>query len=98
MGKGSKGYRRRTRKLMRRNPRERGMAPLGNILQTYKTGSKVDIIPDPSIHKSLPHRRFCGRVGVVQGTRGRSYQVLVQEGNKEKVLFLRKEHIRPHRE
>jgi len=96
MVKKSKGYRRGTRKLLRKHPRKRGLAPLGRLLHEYSIADKVAIIIDPSVHKGQPHRRFHGKIGVVTEKRGRSYVISVRDGDKIKYLTVRPEHIRPH--
>ena len=68
---------------------------LSRILRTYKAGDKVCVTIDPGVHKGMPHRRFQGRIGVVEGKRGRSYIVGLRIGNKEKSLIVRPEHITP---
>jgi len=95
MGKRSKGYRSRTRYLLRKNPREKGKIGLSRILQEYKVDDKVLIDVNPSIHKGMPHRRFHGKIGVVKGRRGRSYIVEVKFGNKMKKAIIRPEHLKP---
>jgi large subunit ribosomal protein L21e len=96
MGK-SKGYRRGTRKLLRKKPRDRGMQPLGRLLHEYKPDEKVVIKIDSSVHKGMPHRRYHGRIATVKEKRGRSYVVNLTEGNKEKTIILRPEHIQPYK-
>ncbi len=91
----SKGYRNRTRKLLRKSPRERGMIPLSRILREYKEGERVAIKIDPSVHKGQPHRRFHGRTGIIVGKRGRAYIVKVLMGGYEKTIIARPEHLRP---
>ena len=61
----SKGYRARTRSLLRRKPRERGKISLSKILYNYKPGDKAVIKIDPSVHKGMPHRRYQGKIGVI---------------------------------
>ena len=98
MGKNPRGSRHATRNLFRKSPRQKGLTPLGRLLIEYKVNDRVDIIPDPSEQKTLPHRRFCGKVGTIIDIRGRAFQVELKDGNKTKSIFLRKEHIRPHKE
>ena len=95
MVKHSHGYRSRTRKRLRKKPRERGLFPLSRVMYPYKVGEKVAIIIDPSVHKGMPHRRYHGRVGVVVGKRGRAYLVEIYLGEKKKMLIVRPEHMRP---
>ena len=96
MGKKSKGFRRKTRSLLRKKPRERGKIGLSRILYEYKPGEKVVIKIDPSVHKGMPHRRFHGNVGVIVGKRGRAYVVNVTQGDAVKQIIVRPEHLKPH--
>ena len=89
----SKGYRSKSRSLLRKRPRDRGKIGLSKILRTYKNGNKVCIKIDPSVHKGMPHRRYHGKVGWIVGKRGSSYEVKVVSGNKAKILLVRPEHL-----
>ncbi|MFW9984068.1 MAG: 50S ribosomal protein L21e [Candidatus Odinarchaeota archaeon] len=95
MVKRSHGYRVGSRKLMTKKTRERGLPSLGKLLRIYEEGERVDIIIDPSIHGGQPHRRYHGRVGIIRGRRGRSYEVETTLGKKVKLLIIRPEHLRP---
>ena len=98
MGRKAKGYRRKTRYLLKRKPRERGKTGLSKILREYKPAERVVIKLDPSVHKGMPHRRFHGKIGVITEKRGRSYVVNVPQGNAIKEIIVRPEHITPHKE
>ncbi|TRO52908.1 50S ribosomal protein L21e [Candidatus Bathyarchaeota archaeon] len=98
MGRKAKGYRRRTRYLLQRKPRERGKTGLSKILRLYEPTEKVVIKLDPSVHKGMPHRRFHGKIGVIAAKRGRSYVVNVSQGKAIKEIIVRPEHITPHKE
>lgn len=96
MVKAPKGYRHRTRKLLRKSVRERGAIPrLSVLLREYSVGEKVAIVIDPSFHSAMPHRRFHGKTGVVVGKRGECYIVKVMLGDKEKTLIVSPYHLRP---
>lgn len=94
-GKHSKGYRSRTRSLLKKRPRDRGKQPLGRLLIKYSEGQRVVIKIDPSVHNGMPHKRFHGKVGVVVEERGRAYVIAVREGGKIKKVIARPEHIMP---
>jgi large subunit ribosomal protein L21e len=95
MVRAPRGLRHRTRKLLKKNVRERGsIPPLSLLLVEYKEGDVVHIKINPSIHEGMPHRRYHGRTGVILGRRGLSYIVKVMAGDKEKILFVRPEHLR----
>ena len=93
MGRKAKGYRRKTRSLLKKKPRERGKVGLSKILYEYKPGEKVVIRAEPSVHKGMPHRRYHGKVGVIVNKKGRSYVVNVTQGNAIKEIIVRPEHI-----
>ncbi|MCD6465164.1 50S ribosomal protein L21e [Candidatus Bathyarchaeota archaeon] len=91
----SHGLRRKTRALLRKKPRERGKSSLSRLLYEYRSGDKVVIDIDPSIHKGMPHRRYQGKVGVVIGKRGRAYEISVTQGKAVKEIIVRPEHLKP---
>jgi len=94
--KPSKGFRHRTRKVLRKRVREKGaIPPLSLLMIDYKIGDKVYIVPNPAIHEAMPHRRYIGKVGTIIGKRGRAYIVEVYLGNKRKELIVVPEHLRP---
>lgn len=95
MVKKSRGYRSRTRKLLSKKPREKGMAPLGKMLRTYSIGEKVRIMIDPSVAKAQPHKRFHGKVAEVIGFRGKALVLKLKDGNKFKTIITTKDHILP---
>ncbi|MHA1777013.1 MAG: 50S ribosomal protein L21e [Promethearchaeia archaeon] len=89
------GYRSKTRRIFRKNIRNRGLPGLSRFMIEYTPGMKVDILGDPSFQKrGLPHRRFVGKTGVVIAQRGRCYEIQVKDQNKLKTLFIGREHIR----
>ncbi len=88
----SKGPRRKTRKLLRRRVRER--PTITNLLKEFKIGTKVVIHPTVSSHKGMPFKRFIGKVGMVTDKRGRSYIITIRDGNKEKQIISRPEHLK----
>ncbi|MCX8184225.1 MAG: 50S ribosomal protein L21e [Sulfolobales archaeon] len=96
MVKASRGLRHRTRKLLRKNVRERGaIPPLSLVMQKYSIGDKVHIVPNPAIHEALPHRRYVGKTGTIVGERGRAYLVEIAIGSKRKIIITVPEHLRP---
>ena len=95
--KGSKGYRARTRRLLKKKPRERGKIKLSKLLQEYNLGNRVVIKIDPSVHKGMPHKRYHGKIGTVIEKRGRSYVVSVTQGKATKEIIVRPEHLEPYK-
>ncbi len=94
MVKKSHGFRARTRSLMSKKVRTRGISPPGRLLVDYEVGERVDIVIDPSFHKGMPHRRYHGKTGVVTDLRGRGVVVDVKLGKATKTLIIRPQHLR----
>lgn len=92
----SKGFRRKTRQILKKKPRERGMQPLGRMLHKYNSGDKVVVKIDSSIHGGMPHSRYYGKVGVVMEQRGRAYIIELIEEDKTRELIVRPEHLVPY--
>jgi large subunit ribosomal protein L21e len=89
----SKGFRSKTRKILRKKGNNKG---LSCFLQNYKIDDKVVITIDPSQVKGMPHRRYQGKVGSVKEVNRRSLAVEIQVGNKIKKIIARWEHIKPY--
>lgn len=92
--KASRGTRTKTRKLLSKKPRHRGLSPITMGMQHFEAGEKVNIVIDPSVHKGMPFSRFHGLTGVVAGQRGDAFEVNVKSGNKVKMVVARPEHLR----
>jgi large subunit ribosomal protein L21e len=95
--RGSKGYYTRARGVLTKKPREKGKPKLGKLLIEYAPGSQVIIKMDSSVQKSLPHKRFHGKVGTVLEKRGRGYVVSVSKGDAVKKIIVRSEHLEPYK-
>ena len=88
----SKGPRKRTRNLLRKRIRDK--TTIIKYLHEFKVGDKVVIKPEPSSHKGMPFKRFFGHFGIVLDKRGKSYIVKIKDGNKEKKIIARPEHLK----
>ena len=94
--RGSKGYYSGTRSLLKKPTREKGKPKIGKILQEYALGSQVIIKMDSSVQKSMPHKRFHGKIGTVVEKRGRGYVVRVPQGEAVKEIIVRSQHLEPY--
>lgn len=94
MVKASKGGRRRTRYVMQKRARERGLSTITRAFQKFDLGEKASVSLDPSIHKGMPHVRFHGRTGEVVGRQGNAYMLEVRDGGKMKRIIVKPEHLR----
>jgi large subunit ribosomal protein L21e len=95
--RGSKGYYTGARRLLMKKPREKGKPKLGKLLLEHALGSQVIIKMDSSVQKSLPHKRFHGKIGTVLEKRGRGYVVSVTKGDAVKKIIVRAEHLEPYK-
>jgi large subunit ribosomal protein L21e len=95
--KKSKGYRRGTRKLLTKAPREKGKIRLSKLLYEYEQGNRVLIKIDPSTQKGMPHKRYHGKVGTIINKRGRSYVISVTQGDAVREIIARPEHLEPYK-
>jgi large subunit ribosomal protein L21e len=92
--KASKGTRTKTRTLLSKKPRARGLSPITKGFQEFEEGARVNIIIDPSVHGGMPFSRFHGLTGVVIGRRGAAYEISVYDGDKLKTVVARPEHLK----
>jgi large subunit ribosomal protein L21e len=93
----SKGYRHGTRSLAKKPTREKGKPNIGKLLFEHEIGSQVIIKIDSSVQKSLPHKRFHGKIGTVLDKRGRGYVVRVPQGEAVKEIIVRSQHLEPYK-
>ena len=94
MVKRSKGIRSKSRNILRKKPRDRGLSSITRALQQFEEGDSVNIVINPSVHKGMPHIRFHGYTGNVEGMQGDSYLVGIDVGKKHKTLIIKSDHLR----
>jgi len=89
----SRGYRKKTRSLLTKDSNdEQGISYL---LREYNVNDKVVIKINPSVVKGMPHRRYHGKVGVVEKVMKRALLINVKVGDKTKKVIARLEHVKP---
>jgi large subunit ribosomal protein L21e len=88
------GPRKKTRYKFKKNLRQRGLPPVTSLIQEFETGQKVHVVCESSIQKGMPHRRFHGKTGTVIGRRGRAWVLAVRDGNAQKVVIARPQHLK----
>jgi len=89
----TRGKRIKTRDLLSKRVREKGLRGLSRLMYPYKEGDEVIIKIDPSVHKGMPFKRFHGKRGTIVEKRGRAFVVKVLDGDKEKLVIARPEHL-----
>src|SRR5919109_1765600 len=88
----SHGARRKARSVLTKDNIVRGISYL---LHDYNVGDKVVVDVDPREHITTPHRRFHGRIGVVEEVGRRTLKVSVTIDDKKKMIQTRFNHIKP---
>ena len=91
------GPRKKTRYKFKKELRKRGLPPVTLSIQKFEVGDKVHIVCDSSIQKGMPHRRFHGKTGTVVGQRGRAWMLTIADGNSEKIVIARPQHLKAQR-
>ena len=90
----SKGTRQGTRSILKRSKAARGRLNIRRVMHTYAPGDRVAIVLDGGQQRGMPHRRFQGRTGFIQEQQGKAYIVSVKDGNMQKTVIARPEHLR----
>jgi len=93
MVKRSKGTRSKSRYVMRKKPRTRGISAITRAMQQFEIGANVSVDIDSAVHKGIPHHRFQGYTGKIEGMQGDAYLVGITVGKKHKTLIVRPEHL-----
>lgn len=83
----------RTKMAKKKNIKERGKIKFSEYFKELKKGDCVAVVKEQSIAASFP-KRIQGRTGVVDGKRGRSYIVKLNELNKEKTFIIPAIHLK----
>ena len=78
---------------MRKKPRTRGVTSSTRAMQQFDVGANVSIRIDSAVQKGMPHIRFQGYTGKIEGMQGDAYLVGVTVGNKHKTLVVLPEHL-----
>ena len=90
----SRGLKSRSRKKLTKGQRPGRTNPITNRLQKFEEGDLVHITINPSIQKGQPAPRFHGKTGKVIGQKGKAYIVTLKDGNKQKDLIVRPDHLK----
>ncbi len=93
MVKRSRGIRSKSRHILRKKPKHRGTTSITRALQQFDVGDQVSVRIDAAVHKGMPHPRFQGYTGKIEGKQGDAYLVGISVGKKHKTLVIRPEHL-----
>lgn len=88
------GFRRKTRRKLRKRVRDKGKISIRRYLQAFKIGDRVCLKAEPAVQKGMYMPRFHGKIGIVKAKRGKCYEVGIKDGNKEKMLLVHPVHLK----
>ncbi|MFC1648400.1 50S ribosomal protein L21e [Nanoarchaeota archaeon] len=88
------GFRRKSRKKLRKAYKEKGKTPLRKHLQSFDVGDKVVLTAEPSVQGGIYDLKFHGKIAEVTGKQGACYNVQVQDGGKSKILIVNPVHLK----
>ncbi|MCI4337159.1 MAG: 50S ribosomal protein L21e [Thermoplasmata archaeon] len=95
MVKSSKGSKSRTRGVLTKKAREKGMPPVTRFLQRFEVGDRVIVRLEASDPHGMPHPRYQGRTCIVLARVGRAYKLSFLDGGKPKELIATPIHLLP---
>lgn len=88
------GFRRKTRNKLSKETRSKGKISLTKYFQKFNEGEKVLLLAEPAVQKGMYFPRFHGKLAIVGRQKGKCYEVMIKDGNKEKSLIVHPIHLR----
>jgi large subunit ribosomal protein L21e len=88
------GFRRKTRDKLQKGFRSKGKVSLTSYFQTFNNGDKVLLLAEPTVQKGMYFPRYHGKDGTVKGKKGKCYEIMIKDGNKEKSLIVHPVHLK----
>ena len=79
--------------IKRKNVKNKGKIKLSDYFQEFKDGERVAVVRELAVRPKFPSK-LQGRSGVVNGKRGRSYIVKINDLNKEKIYIIHPVHLK----
>ena len=78
---------------MNKKMREKGKLSFSRYFQNFNEGDSVAVVIEPSLKASFP-KRLHGRTGRIDGKRGRSYIVELNDQEKKKSFIIAPIHLK----
>ena len=86
--------RRKTRRLLAVQKKDKGKLSLTRFLQKLNDGDKVVLKAAPSVQDGQSYyRRFHGKTGTVIGRKGKCYEVRIKDKDKIKSILVKPVHL-----
>lgn len=94
MAKRTGGSIRKARYKLRKVVRQRGKISPSRFLQKLSEGSRVALDIESGYHRGKFDLVYQGRTGVVIGTKGRCYEVRINDQGKDKTIIVHPVHLK----
>ncbi len=78
---------------MAKKTREKGKIRLSNYFQEFDKGDTVAVVREISLQPEFPGT-IQGRTGIIEGKKGKSYEVKINDKKKEKRYFIEPIHLK----
>ncbi|MFH2021314.1 MAG: 50S ribosomal protein L21e [archaeon] len=88
------GFRRKSRQKLSKDYKTKGKISLRNFFQAFVAGDRVLLQAEPAYQKGMYYPRFHGKSGFVMRQKGECYEVLIKDGNKEKLVIVHPVHLK----
>lgn len=88
------GFRRRTRHKLQKRVRQKGKISMTRYFAQFVEGERVLFAAEPAVQKGMYFPRFHGKTGIVRGKQGVCLQVMMKDGNVEKMIIVHPVHLR----
>jgi len=88
------GFRRDTRRKLKKGIRQKGKISLTRYLQQFNRGDHVQLQAEPAVQKGMYYPRFYGKAGKIIGKRGECYEVRIVDGNMTKTVMSHPVHLK----
>ena len=81
-------------KLSHKSYRCKGKVPLSLYFQQFQEGEIVHLKTQANVQEGRFHSRFHGLSGKITGKKGACFEVTINDGNKEKILYVHPVHLK----
>ncbi len=88
------GFRRKSRNKLRKPLKDKGKISLTRYFQEVNIGDKVCLKAEPAYQNGMYNPVFHGKIGIVSSKKGRCFEILIKDRDKEKTLIVHPVHFR----
>jgi large subunit ribosomal protein L21e len=88
------GTRRGSRHIFQKNKREKGKISITRFLAIFNKGDNVVLSAESAVQKTIYHRKFHGKKGIINSKKGSCYEVNIKDGGKIKTIIVHPVHLK----